>query len=135
MYIEGVPYSPQASPFEDLVSSCSGSSVPVSSCGASPTRHVPPDPLGATPISSHDDPAAAAAVIEARPRRPQTPLKPLESYMMAEPSPIVRMAPALVPKPVREFEGHADDVLDLAWSRGDMLLSASVDGQVTPLDE
>jgi WD40 repeat protein len=45
------------------------------------------------------------------------------------------MAPALVPKPVREFEGHADDVLDLAWSRGDMLLSASVDGQVTPLDE
>jgi hypothetical protein len=40
----------------------------------------------------------------------------------------IRIAPVLDPEPVRVFEGHSEDVLDVAWSRGDMLLSASVDG-------
>ena len=48
----------------------------------------------------------------------------------ASPSPpsFIRIEPVLVPEPVRVFEGHSEDVLDVAWSRGDMLLSSSVDG-------
>ncbi|GAX76174.1 hypothetical protein CEUSTIGMA_g3618.t1 [Chlamydomonas eustigma] len=33
-------------------------------------------------------------------------------------------------EPVREFEGHTEDVLDVSWSRGNMVLSASADGSV-----
>ncbi|KAI9205887.1 uncharacterized protein BJ171DRAFT_473902 [Polychytrium aggregatum] len=38
--------------------------------------------------------------------------------------------PVFKPTPVRIFAGHGSDILDLAWSRNNFLISASSDGQV-----
>ena len=40
---------------------------------------------------------------------------------------ITRFEPVIDPEPDREFEGHTEDVLDVTWSKGNLLLSASVD--------
>ncbi|RFU26502.1 hypothetical protein B7463_g9844, partial [Scytalidium lignicola] len=39
-------------------------------------------------------------------------------------------APVFQSKPVREFEGHTGDVLDLSWSKNNFLLSSSMDKTV-----
>ena len=106
------------------------------SSGPSPTRPVAPEsPLGAASLSSLGEASSivtANGEIRSQQLATATTLESGESWTtVSEPSDssaIVRMAPVLVPEPVREFEGHTEDVLDLAWSRGDMLLSASVDG-------
>jgi WD40 repeat protein len=39
-------------------------------------------------------------------------------------------APVFRSKPIREFEGHTGDVLDLSWSKNNFLLSSSMDKTV-----
>jgi WD40 repeat protein len=39
-------------------------------------------------------------------------------------------APVFRSKPVREFEGHTGDILDLSWSKNNFLLSSSMDKTV-----
>lgn len=39
-------------------------------------------------------------------------------------------APVFMSKPIREFEGHTSDVLDLSWSKNNFLLSSSMDKTV-----
>jgi WD40 repeat protein/ribosomal protein S27AE len=39
-------------------------------------------------------------------------------------------APVFIGKPIREFEGHTMDVLDLSWSKNNFLLSSSMDKTV-----
>jgi WD40 repeat protein len=39
-------------------------------------------------------------------------------------------APVFRSRPIREFQGHADDVLDLSWSKNNFLLSSSMDKTV-----
>ena len=89
-------------------------SLPVSPTRSlgTPSRSRPP--LSSSAFSSLASVAAAAAS---------------EAAAAAPPFPvIVRMEPVVDSEPVRVFEGHTEDVLDVCWSRGDLLLSASVDG-------
>jgi hypothetical protein len=39
-------------------------------------------------------------------------------------------APVFMSKPVREFEGHTGEILDLSWSKNNFLLSSSMDKTV-----
>lgn len=39
-------------------------------------------------------------------------------------------APVFKTKPIREFEGHTGDILDLSWSKNNFLLSSSMDKTV-----
>jgi len=39
-------------------------------------------------------------------------------------------APVFKSKPIREFQGHTSDVLDLSWSKNNFLLSSSMDKTV-----
>lgn len=44
--------------------------------------------------------------------------------------PIPPPEPVIDSNPHRVFEGHVEDILDISWSRGNMILSASVDKMV-----
>lgn len=44
--------------------------------------------------------------------------------------PIPPPDPVIESKPIRIFEGHEEDILDISWSKGNMILSASVDKTV-----
>ena len=128
--------TPQIFPVDSGGGISSHRSVGQDSSGPSPAHPVAPESsIGAASLSSLGEASSivtAIGEIRSQQLATTTALESGESWTtVSEPSDssaIIRMAPVLVPEPVREFEGHTEDVLDLAWSRGDMLLSASVDG-------